>query len=314
MSAGNEGLPVQIRYGYLEDASHICDVHRSHVERWYRKLGPEQFEVPYDALSIDERWGFGGPWMSAETCSIHLNNLLLQGQVPVIAQKGDLLVGEMELFLGHEGPPFGRNLHIGLLYVRKGFTGQGIGKALVDKAFEIAAGQKCDTVTVASRPETESFYEKCGFGRSGTMVELDAATRKYDIAVTRMRPPSSIKSFTRGMPMPLGRLQSSAFHLFEQLDTYAIPELMLIVRDRVFIKVNGHPSMLAFVKGDTRADVYGWSAGASAEELTLAALTLLHKDVIKNVTLLLASDDYYAMADKLDAAIKGTRSTLLRRL
>jgi GNAT superfamily N-acetyltransferase len=307
-------MPLKLRYAYLEDASQISDIHRSHVTRWYRKLGAEQFEVPYGSLSLGERWGFGGPWMSVETCSIHLNNLLLQDQAAIVAQKGDMLVGEMELFLGEEGAVYGKNLHIGLLYVRKGFTGQGIGKALVDKALEMAARWKCDTVTVASGPEREGFYERCGFGRSGTMVEIEAVTGAYDVDVSRLRPPSNIRSFTRGMPMLIGRLQSSAFHLFEQFDSYAVPEIILIVRDRAFVKVNGHPSMLAFVKGETRAEVYGWSGGATAGELALAALSILRKQGYEQANILLAADDYMAMADSVDAAVKGSRSILLRGL
>jgi len=70
--------------------------------------------------------------------------------------------------------------------------------------------------------------------------------------------------------------------------------------------------MLGFVKcDDARADVYGWSGGASAEELTFAALALLHNDGIRHASILLTSDDYYEVADKLDAAVKGSRSTLL---
>jgi hypothetical protein len=185
----------------------------------------------------------------------------------------------------------------------------------VDKAFKLAEGQGCDTMTVASGQANEGFYERCGFERTGTMVELEAATKDYGVDVSPMPPPLNVWSFARGMSMPLGRYQSSAFHLFEQFDTYAIPEYLNLMRDRGFIEVDGHPSILAFVKcDDARADVYGWSGGAGAEELTLAALSLLHDKGIKYASILLTSDDYYAVADKLDAAVKGSRSTLLRRL
>jgi GNAT superfamily N-acetyltransferase len=300
----------------MDDAAQVSDIHRSYVSRWYRSIGPEQHDVPYEALSPGERWGFGGPWMSTETCSVHLNNLLLQHQFPFVAEADDDFVAETELFLGEEGAPYGKNMHIGLLYVKKGLTGRGIGKALVDKAFETAAVQSCDTVTVASEMANTGFYEKCGFELSGTLVEVEAVTKAYDVGLFPVPPPRNLWSFTRGLPMPVGRYQSSAFHVFEQLDLYAIPEFMDCRRDRIFTNINGHPSMLAFTRYDTtpeRADVYVWSA-AGAEAAVKAALTLLHDRGVKYATILLAGDDYYAMADTIDAAVKGTRGSLLRTL
>ncbi len=306
-------MRLKLRHATLDDAAEISEVHRSHVDRWYRKLDNEQYEVPYGSLSLSERWGFGGPWMSVETCAVHLNNLILQHQLPVVAEDDGVLAGETELFLGEEGAAYGKNLHIGLLYVRRGHTGHGIGSALVDKAFRLAEGRGCDTVTVASGQANVGFYERLGFERSGTMVELEAATKDYGVSVFPLPPPLNPRSFTRGMRMPVGRHQSSAFHLFEQLDTYAIPEFLNLERKRIFATVNGHPSMLVLVKhGDAGADVYGWS-GAGAEELTRTALTLLHKDGVKYANILLTSDDYYGMSD-IEAAVKGSRSILLRTL
>jgi len=308
---------LKLRYASLEDAPEVCAIHLSHVDRWYRRLDTEQYEVPYSALSLSERWGFGGPWMSVETCAIHLNNLLLRYQFPIVAQKGDGLVGEMELFSGNEGAPYGKNLHIGLLFVKKGSTGQGIGPALVDKAFQIAADQGRDTITVASGQANVGFYEQCGFERSATMIELEAVTRAYDIDVTPIKPPLNPWSFAEGMAMLIGRYQSSAFHLFEQFDTFAIPEFLNCTRERMFLNINGHPSMLAFVKYNTspaKADVYGWSKGAEAIELVFTASTLLHDEGIKYASILLAGDDYYAMGDRLDASVKGSRSSLSYRI
>ncbi len=307
---------MKIRHARLDDAAGICDVHRSHVDLWYRKLGVEHVDVAYEDLSTGERWGFGGPWMSVETCSIHLNNLLLQHQFPFVAEERGRVAGEMELFVGNEGPGSGKNLHIGLLYVLKSRSRKGIGRSLIEKAFQFAASHGCDTVTVASAMANVGFYEKCGFTIEGRMVELDAATKAYDVDIVKLPPPMSLWAFTRGLPMPVGRYQSSAFHVFEQLDLYAVPEFLDCRRDRAFVKINGHPSMLAFTRYDTvpeRADVYGWS-GAGAEAVTKAALTLLHKEGVRYATILLDGDDYYAMADTLDAALKGSRGSLLRRL
>ncbi len=304
---------LKIRHARLEDASQISDIHRSHVARWYRKLDAEQYEVPYGSLSLSERWGFGGPWMSVETCSIHLNDLLLRRQFPIVAQRGKKLAGEMELFTGNEGTPYGKNMHIGLLYVRKGSTGRGVGTALVTKAQAMAAEQECDTLTVSSDQANEGFYEKCGFKRSGTLVELEAVTRAYDVNTKPLRVPLNVQSFAHRKTMSIGRYQSSAFHLFEMQDAFAIPEYLNCRRDRVFAEVNGHPSMFSFVKYDlptSRVDVYAWTDGAKTVELVFAALTMLHNEGIKSANILLADEDYINTVDKVDAAVKGSRCSL----
>lgn len=304
---------LKIRHARLEDASEISDIHRSHVAKWYRKTDAEQYEVPYGSLSLSERWGFGGPWMSVETCSVHLNNLLLQHQFPIVAQKGKKLVGEMELFTGNEGAPYSKNMHIGLLYVRKGSTRKGVGKALVHKALDMAKAQECDTLTVSSDQANEGFYEKCGFKRSGTLVELQAATGPYDVAIKRLRPLLNFQSFAQRKTMPVGRHQSSAFHLFELLDAFAIPEYFNYRRDRVFAEINGHPTMFSFIKYDiptTSADVYTWTDGAKTIDLVFAALDMLHKEGIKYANILLADKDYINIIDRVDATVKGSRSSL----
>lgn len=315
----NKGLkvPVKIRHARLDDAPGICDIHRSHVERWYRKVDAEQYEVPYGSLSLSERWGFGGPWMSAETCAIHLNNLLLRHQIPLVAEEGGELAGEMELFTGKEAAPFGNNLHIGLLYVKKGFARQGIGRALVERAARLAVERGSDTLTVASSQANEAFYEKCGFELSGTMVEVEAPARPYDVDIKLLRTPLNVQSFAREKTMAIGRYQSTAYHLFELQDAYALPDFLNCRREFAFAEVNGHPALFAFVKYDMApqaADVYAWAGGeGEARDIVYAALTLLHKDHVGYATLLLDGNDYDMAADGLDASVKGSRLSLVCR-
>lgn len=314
--APGEDHRLKVRHARLDDAPAICSLHRSHVDRWCRRVGVEVVDVPYASLSPGERWGHGGPWMSGETCAVHLNNLLLEGHFALVAEAGGQVVGEMELFPGEEGAPYGKNLHVGLLYVRKGRTGEGIGRALMDRAFLLAGGLGRETVTVASAAENAGFYGKCGFEGAGSLVELEAAVKPYAVAVAPMPPPASLRAFVRGLPMPIGRYQSSAFHAFEQIDRYAIPEFLECRRDLVFAAVDGHPSLFAFTRRETeppRADVYAWTA-AGAASAAKAALALLHRAGVGYATILLAGDDYYALADEVDAAVKGTRGILLRRL
>ncbi len=315
MSAGKDSKKLHIRLARLEDTAGVTAVHCSYKGQWTRTIGAESDVVPYDSLSIAERWGFGGPWMSTETCAIHLNNLLLKRHYPVVALKGDRLVGEMELFVGREGEQFGKNAHVGLLYVAKGCTGKGIGRAMIEKAVSIAAENRCDTITVASEPSMIGFYEACGFKRSGAMIEVEALTKKYDIGTELIPGQFNDSAFAWGMSMPVGRYQSSAFHLFELSDAYAIPGTLSLLKEMAHVSIGGSRSLISLAIDESmqKSTVFGWTQGASAGDLTMAAMSMLHTKGVKYANILLSLKDYQQIEDKLEAALKGSRDLLIRK-
>ncbi|HEY3421651.1 MAG TPA: GNAT family N-acetyltransferase [Methanocellaceae archaeon] len=306
---------LHIRLARLEDTADITAVHCSYTDKWTRTIDAETDAVPYDSLSIAERWGFGGPWMSVETCAIHLNNMLLKRHHPLVALTGDRLAGETELFIGREGEQFGKNAHVGLLYVAKGCTGKGIGRAMLEKAVSIAAENNCDSITVASKPSTIGFYEACGFKRSGTLVEVEALTKKYDVKTDPISGQFNDSAFAWGMSMPVGRYQSSAFHLFELSDACAIPGTLSLSKEMTHVSVGGSRSLisLAIDESQQRATVFGWTQGASTADITMAALSILHVKGVKYANILLSLKDYQQMEDKLEAALKGSRDLLVRK-
>ena len=303
---------LTFRIARLDDAAAICEVHKSHVSDWYRIVDSEQFDVEYDHLSVEDRWGFGGPWMSPETCAIHLNNLLLMRHLPYVAELRGRIVAEMELFIGREGEPYGRNCHIGLLYVHKDFTGKGIGISLIRHAREVARERGCESLTVSAMPHNETFYLKCGFSYGDRLVQLTAPVRRYLVETSALQPPLSKQSFTWGMDLTIGRLQSSAYHLFELSDSFALPAFASVDKRTSFLSVSGHPAMITWTSGSIEeATVYAWSSGASARDLAAAAMKLLEPAGIRNANLLLTRDDYDSLAGEIDAALVGTRATLI---
>lgn len=305
---------LTLRYARLDDAQQVCEVHRSHTDRWYRVIDNEQYEVPYHTLSITERWGFGGPWMSIETCAIHLNNLILRHQYPIVVEEKERLFGHMEVFIGREGAPFGRNAHIGVLYVRKDHVRSGIGSKLIDKAISIARENFCDTLTVSSGQHNEQFYEKCGFLPCCTMVEAEAVTEDYNIDLEPFPAPSRLQPFLWGKTMAIGRYQSSAFSIFESSDEYAIPQYLDIRQKISPVKVNGKPALFLFyIRSPSNVDavVHGWTDNASTSDMIFAALKLLHSMGIKYAHILLSMTEYNNISKDINAAIKGSRITLV---
>ncbi|WP_297091907.1 GNAT family N-acetyltransferase [Thermococcus sp.] len=114
---------------------------------------------------IYERYTMGGPWMSAETCAIHLNNLLLDGQLVAVAELDGAIVGEVEVLFSEE--PIGGRVrrigHIDVIEVHPDYRGRGIGRLLMEFVEEVAEERKVEMLTVQPDKDAEGFYRKLGF-------------------------------------------------------------------------------------------------------------------------------------------------------
>ena len=97
---GGHMSELVIRRGELKDVAGIVDVHCSELDgTWYSFKGGvrEEVEGP-TSLSLYERWLNGGSWMSPELCAVYINNLLLEGHIPLVAEQNGLIVGELSCF------------------------------------------------------------------------------------------------------------------------------------------------------------------------------------------------------------------------
>ncbi len=160
-----------IRKASLDDVKGIVEVYCSSINKWVKRIGDKEVEVEYEDLSVVERWSYGGPWMSIETCAVHLNYLLTWGQYPLVALINGKVVGELELYLGYEKGLLGKHGFIDVLEVHAGFRRQGIGRRLLEKASEIALENNCDVLVVWPNPDAIGFYRKCGFNKVSFKVK-----------------------------------------------------------------------------------------------------------------------------------------------
>lgn len=210
-----------------------------------------------------------------------------------------------------------KNLHIGLLYVRRDDMGRGVGRKLLESAIEKAQADSCDTVTVASAASNEEFYQKCGFKRSGILIESEVPTGKYDVDIEEQKLPLNVQSYAWGRDMPIGRYQSSAFHLFEMRESYALHRFSEISRSFGLYSINGHEALYGFfVSGDESpsAIVYCWNNGAHVDDLVYGALTILHGKAIRRARILLPKNDHDRLSMDIPVCIQGSRSMLVYRL
>lgn len=152
---------IQIRPATLADAAAITTIHCSHVETWRR--GGEGEPVAYESLALYDRWLHGGPWMSVETCAVHLNHWLRADHAALVACQDGAVVGEAEFVENREPAPYGPSLHLSLLFVHAACVGQGVGRALVEAGLTLARERGCTALTTQPEQPAGAFYQRVGF-------------------------------------------------------------------------------------------------------------------------------------------------------
>ncbi|BAD84520.1 N-acetyltransferase, GNAT family [Thermococcus kodakarensis KOD1] len=189
-------MNLEIRVATLDDVKGIVDVHTAGEE--------------LSGFSVRERYLRGGPWMSVETCAVHINALLLEGQYPIVAELDGRIVGEAEVFLSEEqiNGEMMRIAHLDVIEVHPDFRGKGIGRAIIEYIEGSFAG-KAELLTTQPDEEAIGFYRKLGFHEvlyENWLVEVPTAKSSGD----NVRP---LKFFpwekVKGLELVAGRFQSS---------------------------------------------------------------------------------------------------------
>lgn len=108
---------MNVRAATAQDAAGIVGLHRSAnpYGDWFRdpllKLG----RAPYEDLTPMERYFHGGFWMDLSLFRRHLHECQTRGFPVIVAEDAGRIVGECEVWLGEEPPPFGRFAEIAML-------------------------------------------------------------------------------------------------------------------------------------------------------------------------------------------------------
>lgn len=293
---------ITIRPATLADTAAISAVHCSTVDEW---------RDPYTRQPADEatlnlfgRWYNGGDWMSVETCAIHLNGMLLQGHLPLVAESAPgSIVGEAEYYVNREPAPFGPYLHLSVLYIHKDWQGHGIGRALVEAGVEHARALGCHALTTQPEPEMTGFYRRLGFELWRRSKEMQTATTQpgtegNPLPLTQLspdRPPEPLA-------LRIGRYQCGVQGWETLWPSLAIPELAALRRGMWRGEIDDDPStssgQVPVVLGlreqfrtPTQADGYAWLPPSASLTPVVAALrALAAREGYSAVDLLLPED------------------------
>ncbi len=241
---------ISVRLATLQDAAAITAIHTSDVPSWSR-IGADGIARPVDYadLSIFERWQHGGPWMSIETCAVHLNRLLAGSGIPLVAVQDGEVLAEAEVYENFEAPPFGHHLEIAIIATHARHHRQGLGTALVEYICQMARLMKCERVTV-SDAAVRGFYEKMGFQQThtgrGVRFTPQAGRVFYQATPLTDRNPAQVK----GWYMPFGRFRGSRQEwdrLFPQDWAAGLPEILNRPAEHVKLNISGGQQAILFV-------------------------------------------------------------------
>jgi GNAT superfamily N-acetyltransferase len=265
---------ITVRLATLTDTIAITEIHKS------QKLHPGG--PRYDEMTLYDRWQAGGPWMSVETCAVHLNRLLAGSGVPLVAELDGEPLAEAEIYESFEPPPFGHHLHLGVIMTHADFVGRGLGAALMNYIVEMARLMKCERV-MATNNEGRDFYAKHGFihTRSGHRVRVPTQLGRafYQAVNLTDANPEQIK----GWYMPLGRYQSSRQewdNLFPYSWAAGVPEILDIPTAHIQLSVTGQNAIL-FMRGSNQPgeiQLACWSARPLSNPMVTAIKDRANRD------------------------------------
>mgnify|MGYP000206236058 CR=1 FL=1 len=220
-------MNIIIRSATLDDAKAITEINISDVNTWVRFDDNKLEQDKYENISVEDRYLKGGPWMSIETCAIHLNYMLTTpGNFVYVAELDSKVAGEIEVVLDREHPPYGKHAFIYLLWIHKQARGKGIGSKLVRYVEEKAIKEyKVNKITVVPEKESIKFYQKLGFSEfeKYTTIEVYKTTREISVSKIDLDTINDLHDWF----FIIGRFASSRSILFNMKCKYYFPKLKI---------------------------------------------------------------------------------------
>ena len=139
----------------------------------------EAAELTRLARQSKAAWGYPDAWLREWESELEISAEYIQRNAVFVAELEGSLVGVIGVGVGPEGP------EIGHLWISAGSQGQGLGRALVDRAREVAAQEQWTSLRIVSDPYAQPFYERLGAVPVGE-IEAPVAGTERTLPVLRL--------------------------------------------------------------------------------------------------------------------------------
>jgi hypothetical protein len=299
---------VNIRQATLDDTQALSRLFRAHIHNWQRMNAQGQVEdVPYEALTIYERWLHGGAWMSLETAAIHLSHLLRGAGIPLLAEHDGKVIGYTELYHGQEPAPLGNHLSMTQPTVHPDLDASRLEIALLNAASEEVQKRGCERllVTVAIA-EARAFYETQGLEKLMAFRRFTLPAKSGQGFYVTAEAQDAAAGQIQGWHMPIGRL-SSARQQWEILwpgTLDALPEMRRRRTHRMKFNASGQDAFVCCQQqlyADRNADIYCWSPRPLTNQLLTAIRDWTHREGYRTLVMAVSEETAKTLGTEAEA-------------
>jgi GNAT superfamily N-acetyltransferase len=128
-------------------------------------------ELTAIAFAAKRHWGYPETWIDLWADELSIDGRYIDGNWVFLASDGARTLGWCAI------SEQGGECWLDYCWVLPDAAGRGIGRALVSRAFHLAAELKWSTLKVVADPNAEAFYCKLGFRRIGDRPSVPTGRR-----------------------------------------------------------------------------------------------------------------------------------------
>jgi hypothetical protein len=283
---------MQIRQATLDDTQAISKLFCAGIERWQRMDAQGRVEdLPYEQLTIYERWLHGGAWLSLETAALWLSHLLRGAGSPfVLEDVSGAIIGYVETYSGDEPAPYGYHLHIGRMVTQANSDSQK--DALMQFLLEQAGGiGRITASSIAYDADTINFYKRYGMSVIETIQHVTIPTTGGSVAFYKVTDhPKADVAQIANWTMPIGRTENSRYHWEHQWANLwqAVPQITARTTHRQHFNAAGQEALVCsqqHLYNPRSADIHCWTAKPLTAQVVNAVRDWAHKQGYRTLTL-----------------------------
>ncbi len=295
-------MSFDVRQASLDDTDAISRLFRARIPVWQRiDAGGRVEDVPYDALTIYERWTHGGPWMSVETCAILLNHLLMGAGIPLVAVAAGEVVGYLEAYHSLEPDPFNSSLHIAHLIA----ADAEIEAVLIAGLRAQAKALRCQHLTV-TRVAGDALYAAYNLRPLARLVRFNIPARQGTVFYRATPHTNADANKISGWYMAAGRFTSARQQWETLMPTHweTLPETRTRNTHRQFFAVAGQEAIMICRQQqyDPRsADIYLWTPKPLSIQVVSAVRDWAHREGYRTLIMAVSEDMAAALGSDAEA-------------